>query len=334
MTHVLGSAMFLLMAFIASPDWPNISEMLSHPFGLEDFVFQLEVLLFFYLNYYFLIDRYYFSKKYITYAVVLLVLFVLFVPFTGYLIHHFYPHHLPPKFHPPHKKVMFLSFLINRKFYLFLLTLAFSLFLKIWQRLKRIESEHISAELNLLKAQINPHFLFNTLNSIYSLSLQRSTTTSEALIKLSSMMRYVLKDSEQKFVNLKEEVNYLNDYIELQKLRLTENVKLNFEVSGDFASAKIAPMVLIPFIENAFKYGINTEDTSKITIRIDYLDPELRLLVQNTKVKTVFNRHNSTGLGLVNVRKRLNLMYTRKYKLNIDNKREEFNISLVLQLND
>ena len=225
-------------------------------------------------------------------------------------------------------------FLINREFYLFLLTLAFSLFLRIWQRLKRIEQDKIGAELNLLKAQINPHFLFNTLNSIYALSLQKSDVTSDAIVKLSSMMRYVLKDAEHKYVYLKDEISYLNDYIELQKLRLNPNVHLDLQISGDYNQAKIAPLMLIPFIENAFKYGVSTEGRSEIEIHIFYIESELRLAIRNSKPDLINGAGESTELGLNNAKKRLLLLYPDKHTLTIEDKKEDFFVNLVIQLHD
>ena len=129
--------------------------------------------------------------------------------------------------------------------------------LKINSRLKLAEKEKVNAELSYLKAQINPHFLFNTLNSIYSLAIEKSDYTATAVVKLSSMMRYVITDASHKFVPLEKEINYISNYIELQKLRIDSSIKLMYTVTGDISDKKIAPLVLISFIENAFKYGVN-----------------------------------------------------------------------------
>ncbi len=323
----------MLIGFLASPDWPNIKEMLSNPMGLQDFIFQLEMLGFFYLNFYLLIDRFYFGKKYLQYSLIILAMYVLFVPLTWFILskfshHHHEPHRMPFMHHPPSFTVHF----FNRRLYLFLLVLAFSFLIKILQRLKRIQDEKTVTELSFLKSQINPHFLFNTLNSIYSLALQNSTRAPYAILKLSSMMRYVLKETQDNLVPLKEEINYISDFVELQRLRLDEYVKLSYEVEGEYTDQKIAPMLLIPFIENAFKYGVNAEEETNILIKIIFSKKKLHLRVKNTKVETSFSKQTITQLGISNTQKRLNLLYPKAHTLKLEDNEREFGIDLTLEL--
>ena len=137
----------------------------------------------------------------------------------------------------------------------FLLVIALAFLIKITNRLNEINTEKRNAEVSYLKAQINPHFLFNTLNSLYALTLQKSNEAPIAVLKLSGIMRYVVTESNREYVPLEKELNYIKDYIALQKLRLDPNVSLVFEIDGEPFGKAIAPLLLIPFIENAFKYG-------------------------------------------------------------------------------
>lgn len=223
---------------------------------------------------------------------------------------------------------------MNKKLYLFLFVFSASLFLRIRQHLKVIQQEKTTSELSFLKAQINPHFLFNTLNSIYSLSLQKSDDAPQAIVKLSSMMRYVLKETKDDYVALDNELNYVRDYVELQKLRIDKKVKFNFEIERNDHDQKIAPLILIPFIENAFKYGVNSEENSAISIKITVDGMQLILVSHNNKVKNMFAQNLSTNLGIENTRKRLELLYPGKHKLDIKDLEKEFIVNLVLDLND
>src|ERR1700748_3501739 len=187
--------------------------------------------------------------------------------------------------------------------------------LKISNRLKLAEREKVNAELSYLKAQINPHFLFNTLNSIYSLAIEKSDYTATAVVKLSGMMRYVITDASHKFVSLEKEINYISDYIELQKIRLDDSIKLSYSVSGDPADKIVAPLVLISFIENAFKYGVNAEENSEIKIHIDSTKGYVHLRVFNKKVKIQQVNTHTSGLGIENTINRLQLLYPGRHKL-------------------
>jgi hypothetical protein len=336
--HVLASFGFLFLAFLFSPDWPNIGRMLDHPVGLGEFIFQVEMLAFFYLNYYLLIDKFYFPKKHLQYFGIL-ILAIIICYLVDALIMHF-------KVSPPeilkqinanplkrHRPRLFII-LLNKKLHIFLLVVVVSLLLKIRQRFKIIQQENIMNELSFLKAQINPHFLFNTLNSIYSLSLQKSDETSTAIVKLSEMMRYVLKDTKGK-VSLTDDLNYLNDYLELQKLRLTQNVILQLEMKGDFSAWRIEPLLIIPFIENAFKYGVSVEESAYIFILIEVNELGiLHVVTKNKKTEAVPQAKDLSKVGLINVKKRLHLLYPDKHKLYVNDLTKEFGIDLTIALHD
>lgn len=180
---------------------------------------------------------------------------------------------------------------------------------------KALENANLNAEVNFLKSQINPHFLFNTLNSIYAQAHSRSDKTEFSILKLSELLRYVLYDSGESKVPLTKDIQYINNYISLQKIRLSSKVKINYTVSGNLGNCTIAPLLLITFIENSFKHGISYTHASTINIEIHVFEETLTLLISNPVVER--NSFAPGGLGLKNVTRRLELLYPGKYLLDI-----------------
>lgn len=180
---------------------------------------------------------------------------------------------------------------------------------------KALENAHLNAEVNFLKSQINPHFLFNTLNGIYSQAHQKSEHTETSILKLSDLLRYVLYDSSETKVELSKDIQYLTNYIDLQKLRLSQKVVIRYGVSGNTLGKRIVPLLLITFVENAFKHGISYTKPSTIDINITIFEKTLTLLVSNPVTET--NSFVAGGLGLKNVTRRLDLLYPGNYWLDI-----------------
>lgn len=336
--HILGSLIFLSLPILFSPDF-NYSHSIidiftSRPFQ-RPFAAACLLLTFFYANYYVFIPKLYVPKKYALFSVVILVSFliVLFVPELFIIGKKMGPpQHASHHPGPPPKKPF--GLLVNHNLFQFIGVFAFSLLLKVRERLKQTESEKTNAELSYLKAQINPHFLFNTLNSIYSLAILKSDKTAVAVVKLSDMMRYVLNDSNANFTDLEKEVNYIENYIELQRMRLTSNVKLEYTCEGNIFDKKIAPLVLIPFIENAFKHGVNSEEDSNIEIKIAVTETILNLMVKNKCVTSNTNTLNKSGLGIENTKQRLTLLYPGNHSLVISEIDNYFTVNLTLSIHD
>lgn len=208
-----------------------------------------------------------------------------------------------------------------------------------WQKDAQIrqslEQQKISSELSFLKAQINPHFFFNTLNNIYILTTIDVEAAREALHKLSRMMRYVLYETERDTTLLSQEIAFVQDYIDLMQLRLTDKVKVTFEKPDHLADAMIAPMLLLPFVENSFKHGVSTTQPSHIHISVGLQDTQLKLEVKNTLFNGKRVSHEeSNGIGMNNTRRRLDLLYPGHYKLLVDknNEEHEFHVNLTLNL--
>lgn len=201
------------------------------------------------------------------------------------------------------------------------------------KQIKEMENQKLAAELAFLKSQVNPHFLFNILNNICSLARKKSDDTENALIKLSRIMRYMLYESKDEKVGLEKEVEYLNSYIELQKLRVSENVVIHFTITGDPESLMIEPMLLIPFVENAFKHGVSYLDTSIINISLVVDHKALDFKVDNT---IAANRDTSlpsdSGIGLKNVVRRLELLYPERHTLNVNDNGLVYKIDLHIAL--
>jgi len=211
-------------------------------------------------------------------------------------------------------------------------------FIKNWIRNERarqkLKEEKLQAELNFLKSQVNPHFLFNVLNMAFSSAIKSNDgTTANIIEKLSGLMRYMLYDSNAETVGLSREINYLKDYVELQKLRISAEVPvtITLEVTGDVSEIQIAPLILVPFVENAFKHGIRFEHPSNISITLDCLPGKITFRVENTRFPAISGGHpKESGIGLDNVRKRLGLIYPGKHQLSVSEPEGVFIIELEL----
>ena len=200
------------------------------------------------------------------------------------------------------------------------------------RRIAQAEADKASAELSFLKAQINPHFLFNTLNNIYSLILSGSENAADSVMKLSNIMRYVTDDVTHDFVPLQSEIDCINDYIELQRLRIGKNSPIDFTVSGDPKRKVIAPLVLMTFVENVFKYGISKREHSPIFIKIEVSDLSISFFCENLVFINKGETENpSTGIGIKNTVQRLKHLYPDKYILDIVNDGKEYKVNLTLQ---
>lgn len=205
-------------------------------------------------------------------------------------------------------------------------------FFKTDKKRKELENQRLNAELAFLKSQVNPHFFFNTLNTIYLLAHKKSDQTEHVVVKLSEIMRYMIYESNAAEVSLSREIKYLSDYIDLQKMRLSKKIEVQFNVEGDAGNLLIAPMMLIPFIENAFKHGISYLEESFIFIEIKILGSNIAFATRNKIFSKKEGVEESSGVGLENVQKRLALLYPGRHTLNIDQQNKEFVVDLNIRL--
>ncbi|MCK5028220.1 MAG: histidine kinase [Bacteroidales bacterium] len=222
--------------------------------------------------------------------------------------------------------------------YIFLFIIAVSTSIKSIQKWfeneskqKRMIHEKVNSELSFLKSQVNPHFLFNTLNGIYSLAISKSDQTAPAIVKLSQLMRYMLDESKQQFVNLSSEIDYINTFIDLQRLRLFENVKIEFNIEGKSETIKIQPLLLIPFIENAFKHGTNSTTECKIDIDLNIKDDSIQLEIKND-ILMARQEDEKSGFGLSNIKRRLELEYPNCHVLTTKIVEKKFIVKLFISI--
>ncbi len=319
--QVSGAVLFLMLPILISPDIANPVLFKITPFQI-DFISYVLLLIFFYVNFFIFIPQFYFKKKYtgfivsniVSYAIVA-YLPILITDNTYVLYGKYFPYYL------------------GQSLFKFFSVFIFSLLVKVNNKWKRAEEEKRNAELSFLKAQINPHFLFNTLNSIYSSSIvENAPETAAGITKLSGMMRYISSASSEKLVPLSKELEYISDYIDLQKSRFAYTLTIDYKVKGISEHKKVAPLILISFIENAFKHGVNPEEDSSIKIEIDILETELKLMVFNKKVNIVYKEVLASGLGIKNTSNRLKMIYPGRHTLKVENTQKEFRVNLDIQL--
>jgi LytS/YehU family sensor histidine kinase len=239
---------------------------------------------------------------------------------------------------PNHLPVMaYLPSLLNL-FLIFTASSALRLYEK-WQENEEIhnlkEKEKIQTELQFLKQQINPHFLFNSLNNIYSLALVKSELTTEAILKLSSILRYILYKSKEETVLLSEELEIVEDYIDLQRLRLTKQVDLSYKLDCENNSYRIEPFILLPIIENSFKYGVDNKNKSTIEINIFLEENKLTLIAKNSLFKRLQNVNSeSSGIGIGNIVRRLELLYPGRYTFINEEQGDFYSVTLTIMLSE
>jgi hypothetical protein len=302
------------------------------------------IVVFFYINYFLLIPFFLTRKKFSLYAISIMVILGITLAIGGFSRPPLPPADqlknappAPPEIHR-YKTGLFYPFMGLRNLTSCFLFLAIGTSIRVteqWysddKKRKETENQKLIAELSFLKSQINPHFFFNKLNSIFSLAIQKSEKTPEALIKLSELMRFLIYDSEKEFVPLKRELDYIKNYVELQKLRLMSNVTVNYHIEGNYHDKELEPLLLLPFIENAFKHGIDSIKKCHIGILVKISDSFLTLVVENPVVRNVKTPNiNAGGIGLANSKKRLELLYGPNYQLNIDRNNDFYRIELQL----
>lgn len=217
--------------------------------------------------------------------------------------------------------------------------IAFTLMASIFKTaLDKLIVDHDRKEMELkhLKAQLNPHFLFNTLNNLYGLSVAQSKRLPELMLKLSELLRYSLYETNHDYVSLEKELGYISNYLELEKIRLDDKTRIDYRTTGDFSGLYIAPLLLMSFIENSFKhYSIARNQPAFVNIHFDFGDNALHLVVCNSLDPALYTERKKAqrkGIGLANVKQRLELLYPRKYTLFITHEPHCYRVDLKIDL--
>lgn len=346
--HALVWMVFLATIMLMSLHPDNTFSLVRN---LPMLISNLLLVCFFYLNANYLFVKFIPNKKYGLYIVIIGIILLLYIYFHHYIFSlsmqlDFLPRPdipskrpLPFEDHPfmmekrrmiPIRRIV----LPLTQFLLFwTLSLCYRLineWMSLNKRNKEIEAEKSIIELAYLKAQINPHFIINTLNTIYSLILKKNDKASDALLLYSQLVRYIFDKIETNFVPLQEEIDYINNYIDLQVLRYTDTLDIEFEIEGNVESHKIAPLTFISFIENSFQYGISNHYPSTITIHINVDENNIHFTTKNRKYNKNRIQYNSRNIGIKNTKRKLNLIYPDKHKLSIKETNDSFYIDLVI----
>lgn len=365
--HLVGWLIVISLTTLFMSESRSIADIL---FGTYIWLFFLIYIVLFYINILWLIPEFFFRRKFYAYFGIILCLLIAIViikPFDRLVFERNRESNTrferpdfdrpPPRpDRPPHfeefakpppeflreperkrepretgKKIDVISI------FLFGLICALGMALKInerWrdseQRAVQAEADKANAELSFLKAQINPHFLFNTLNNIYSLAVTNNKSTAASIMKLSQIMRYVTDEVSEDFVPLQSEIECISNYIDLQKLRLSKKTSVVFDVSGETETKRISPLLLMTFVENAFKHGISNHENAIIEIKISADAKIMRFNCKNTLFATS-RKVERTGIGLTNTRQRLAHLYKDKYTLAIHNQSDFYDVELIIE---
>ena len=308
-------------------------------------LFPLSIATTYFINYY-LIPRFLFTKKYAKFILLsfytlvisvwfeLLITFAVFIFISNYQLYKMDPASLD-------SVLLFVGL-----YFIIIVATAIKLVRRSFQIQKRnteLDSKRFEtelklkeAELKLLKAQIHPHFLFNTLNNLYGLTLEKSDDAPNLVLRLSEILDYILYRCDEKMVLLSEEIHNLINYIEIEKIRYSSKLKLELDFPAKTPGLRIAPLIILPFVENAFKHGVsNFPGMAFVKIKLIMANKNLIFNIENTKNPDVRKTENYTkGIGLKNVKKRLDFVYPDKYILSIDDADKTFSVNLTLELED
>jgi two-component system LytT family sensor kinase len=289
----------------------------------------------FYFNIYFTVPKFLYEKKYLTFVICfltgLIVTVLLRVPLAAFLNRNYF---LVGKIQPSLLELFLNSFL--NIFIWTVCILAGKLIIdrfRFQQYVDELAKQKETAELNLLNAQFNPHFLFNSINSIYGHIDRQNTVARNMLLTFSDMLRYQLYECNNQFIAIEKELNYIKSYITLQKTRKEENLAIRFSVCEDVKGFQISPLLFIAFVENAFKHVSNHEEKeNKIDISFQRTNGALIFRSFNTKEVNAINTGECKGIGVANARQRLALLYPEKHNLTIAHDDHSYDVTLKLQL--
>jgi two-component system, LytTR family, sensor kinase len=277
-----------------------------------------------YFNLYYLIPKFFITRKYWTYILMTLLFLLLNCIFGPAFLQYVHTH----KVNFPNLYESVESFVLT--FNLTMTAVGLNIikrFLISQARLKELETSSLKTELAFLKHQINPHFLFNSLNNIYVQSRTNHTDASESILQLSDLLRYQLYDCAKEKVYLEAEIDYLQNYLKIDRMRKNK-ASVDFDVAGSPANIKVAPFLFIPFVENALKHGITLNNETKIRIRFRISPEQVIFEIENSKPEQPLSHTVKGGIGIANISRRLDLLYPGKYRLDIDNERKAYKVRL------
>ena len=327
--YKIGS--YRLVGQFISSDIKFSLQDLMQPLNISNYLLYIIV---FYVNYLFILPKYFKTKQYTKAWIAWILLLGCFI-FLRFLVEEImFPKFIGIKNYSEDTSTGFYIFdnvyygapMIIMSFFIWLVNDIITT-----EKEKTILAEHkYNAEVSFLRNQINPHFIFNTMNNIYSLVYLKSEKALPAIEKLSAIMRYVMMESDAKKISLAKETAYLNNFIELQSLRVKGDSAVHFEINGEINSNMIAPLLLLPFVENGFKHGITNDIEKPFKIKLTVNNNVVAFTCSN--IILTGKKDESSGIGLKNVKRRLELIYPNKHKLEITQTNEEYCSHLVIEL--
>jgi sensor histidine kinase YesM len=328
--RILQHILFWCLSFLILTNLFKVSAEVKQIDLIYTAIFHIPILLIVYLNLKLLFPVFLEKRKYFLYTISVVALISLgsgfyIILFDSWIDHIFSGYYF----------IAYYGFFdISLYFLIYIFVTSLLKLARGWFQLQELEKEKTLAELKALKSQVNPHFLFNSLNSIYSLARKNSPTVPEKVIQLSDLMRHVIYNSDDDFILLSKEVEMVRNYIELQNLRTAENEKINFELIGEIEGKKVAPLIFLPFVENSFKHGLKGgAENAFVKIKLEVLGNNLSFEIENSKGKSMeTDDFKYKGIGIENVKKRLDLIYPGSYSLNITNGRITYKVILKVQL--
>jgi two-component system LytT family sensor kinase len=280
-----------------------------------------------YLNF-FLLDRYFNRKKYFSYSIWFTALAVFSGVLAQYMVNLIVPLKEGDNFVACFNPLFLLILTGGARYYL--------RGIKLQLQLHEAQAKQLKAELDLLKYQVNPHFFFNTLNNLFAMARrQKDQSTARGIAKLSHMMRYIIYDARVEKIEITKEIEQIKNFIELQRLRFLpeDDIQIDFNLEGTFNHKMITPMLLIPFVENAFKHGISLKNISPVEINLRLQKERLFFSVKNNINRMRHDRDDqNSGIGLSNVKRRLELLYPQAHELKIIDSSKKFEVLLILEL--
>lgn len=322
--HVLVWSAMILMPYVVSTaaSGYSIGSIPGVFFSLSGFIHMA----IFYTNAYFLVPKLFNRRFWWLYFISAFLLAGLSIPLKWQILANWFPDGL--------KDFTLYRFIFAPSFAALVISFLFRILadrISHEKEQKERRTEQMAAELKFLRSQVSPHFLFNVLTNLVSLARKKSDQMEPALIRLSGLMRYMLYDTQQQKVALQKEIEYLNSYVELQKLRFGNDVKIEYETDIREVAYDIEPMLLIPFVENAFKHGTGSAETPWISIRLTVNEGVMVLEVKN-RFEDQASKDDSSGIGLHNAKARLNMLYKGKHRLEINDRNKVFHVTLTLYL--
>jgi LytS/YehU family sensor histidine kinase len=321
--HVIVWSLLFIVPFLVLQGQP-IDTGLPHSFFIITNLYHIGL---FYLNVYYLYPRLFTKKWWWLYLLILAAIVK-----ASYHLKLWMLHFIDPSF----------TLTSHNSRIIFFPTIAFLvasvIFRLVMNRIQReklekeIQAERLDSELKLLRSQISPHFLFNMMTNMVALARQKSDLLEPSLIKLSDLLRYMLYGPGKEKLRMSDEIGYLKSYIELQQLRFGDSVQLLLDINNEDADCFIEPMLLVPFVENAFKHGTGAMPQPFINIQLVTQNKQLLFRVTNNYSKDQLSKDNSSGIGIANVKNRLNLLYPGKHDLSIEDTGEQYQVTLNLSL--